>query len=118
MFNKKKNQMARYANALQNFTPTSKYALKHFCLTATGLDLHEAKELYDFLAEGLENLPDLDPLPPTFVDKTKNTLGEIFGLVDQHKDQIGQVIGIVQMLTGKRAPTMAASAQPLPPING
>lgn len=118
MFNKKKNQMARYANALQNFTPTSKYALKHFCLTATGLDLHEAKDLYDFLAEGLENLPDLDPLPPTFVDKTKNTLGEIFGLVDQHKDQIGQVIGIVQMLTGKRAPTMAASAQPLPPING
>ena len=118
MFNRRKEKMAKYANALQGFTPTSKYALKHFCLTATGLDLDEAQKLYTFLVDGLESLPDLDPLPPSFIDKTKNTLNELFGMVDDHKEQIGQVVGLVQSMFGKKAPTISDATTPLPPING
>ena len=118
MFNRRKKKMAKYANALQGFTPTSKYALKHFCLTATGLDLDEAQKLYTFLADGLESLPDLDPLPPSFIDKTKNTLNELFGMVDDHKEQIGQVVGLIQSLSGKKTFPQGAAVEPLPPING
>ncbi len=122
LFDKKK-KMANYANAMQNFRPTSKYALKHFCLIATGLDLEEAQKLYAFLSEGLETLPDFDPLPPTFMDKTKATIAEVFGLIKEHEDELGKGYGILQALLAKKGTVLpdidsAALAEPLPPING
>lgn len=123
LFDTKKKKMANYANALQNFRPTSKYALKHFCLTATGLDLEEAQKLYAFLSEGLESLPDFDPLPPSFMDKTKATLNDIFGLLKDHEDELGRGYNILQALLAKKGtvlPDLGSSApiEPLPPING
>lgn len=121
MIFKKENKMAKYANALQSFKPTSKYAMKHFCLTATGLDLDEAQKLYDYLSDGLETLPDFDPLPPTFMEKTKSTLNEIFGLIDEHKEQFGQGYSILQAIMSKRGTMLpdlgGTAADPLPPIN-
>lgn len=121
MFDSKK-KMARYANALQNFRPTSKYALKQFCLTVCDFDMKEARGLYDFLAEGLESLPDFDPLPPSFMDKTKLTLNDILGLVKEHKKELGQGYSILQAILAKKGTVLpdlgGLSTQQLPPING
>ena len=108
---------------MQNFRPTSKYALKQFCLTATDLDLTEAEKLYVFLAEGLESLPDFDPLPPSFMDKTKATLNDIFGLLKDHEDELGRGYSIIQALLAKKGTVLPdlgspAPVESLPPING
>lgn len=123
IFDNKKKKMANYANAMQNFRPTSKYALKHFCLTATGLDMDEAQKLYAFLSEGLDSLPDFDPLPPSFMEKTKSTLSDIFGLIKEHEEELGRGYSILQALLAKKGTVLpdlggAAPVEPLPPING
>jgi hypothetical protein len=122
LFDNKNKKMSRFVNAMQNFRPTSKYALKQFCLTATDLDLTEAEKLYAFLAEGLENLPDFDPLPPTFMDRTKTTLNEIFSILNDHKSELGQGYSILQAVMAKKGTVLpdlgGTVSESLPPING
>ena len=90
-------------NALQNYKPTSKSSLKHFCLMATDCNLTEAEKLYNFLIKDITELPDFDPAPLSFMDKTKGTLDEIINFTD-----------VVRSIFSKKPPVIN---NPLPPIN-
>lgn len=97
---------------------TSKAALKRQCLVIANGNVKEAKELYEFLAEDMKNLPATDPIPPTWQESTKNTLNGIIQWVTQNQGSIVQGIDYVRGLIGK-APIAAAeaAAEPLEEIN-
>lgn len=101
-------------NALQNYKPTSKSSLKHFCLMATDCNLTEAEKLYNFLIKDITELPDFDPAPLSFMDKTKGTLDEIINFTESHKDSLLQAVDMVRGIFSKRSPVIN---NPLPPIN-
>ena len=51
----------------QGLRATSKSSLKLQCLFCAKGDLKEAKELYDFFASDMPDLPDQDPVPSAYV---------------------------------------------------
>ena len=112
----KKNKRAM--DLIQQFTPTSKAALKQFCLTVAKGNVKEAQDLYDFYIKDLENLPMFDPVPPTFIERAKTTAEGIMGFVRDNQGEIMQGVELVKAMLGKgggMAP--AAPAEPLAPIN-
>ena len=59
--NKKRLEM------LQAIRPTSKSTLKMQCLFVCKGDIDEANKLYDYFAKDMPELPDYDPVQPTWV---------------------------------------------------
>lgn len=116
MFNNKRKQRDKMMQMAQQFTPTSKAALKQFCIAATNGDLQKAKDLYNFYIEGMEDLPMFDPVPPTMMEKVKGTADGIFGFIRENQDGIIQGVELIRGLMGK-GKTVETAASPLTPIN-
>lgn len=116
MFNKRK-QREKMMQMAQQFTPTSKAALKQFCIMASKGNVDEATKLYNFYIEGMEDLPMFDPVPPTVMEKVKGTADGIFGFIRENQDGIMQGVELIRSLTGKKK-AIEAAASALPPING
>ena len=91
---------------------TSKSSLKLQCLFAAKGDLKEAKELYDFFASDLTDLPDHDPVKPTWVDNTKEAVNGLVTWFKENQDTIAQGYDFIRV--GKSEPTSPAE---VPPIN-
>lgn len=115
MFNKR-NQREKMMQMAQQFTPTSKAALKQFCIMASKGDVDEATKLYNFYIEGMEELPMFDPVPPSVMERVKGTADGIFGFIRENQDGIMQGVELLRGLLGK-AKTATAAASALPPIN-
>ena len=115
MFNKRK-QREKMMQMAQQFTPTSKAALKQFCIMASKGNVDEATKLYNFYIEGMEDLPMFDPVPPTVMEKVKGTADGIFSFIRENQDGIMQGVELIRSLTGK-GKTVEAAAAALPPIN-
>lgn len=108
----------------QGLHATSKSSLKLQCLFCAKGDLKEAKELYEFFASDMPNLPDNDPTPPTWVDSTKNTLSGIVQWANENPNAVSGIYDFVRSLTGNRLPEIPRQAidtplveNHLPPIN-
>lgn len=99
---------------LQQLQPTSKTSLKMQCLTLSRGNIKEAQELYDYLASGIESLPDFDPVKPTFLESTKQTADGVLAWVRENKDTLAEGYDFIRGIVSKRA---ASPKQPLPPIN-
>ena len=56
---------------MQGIWPTSKATLKLQCLFCTKGDIDEAAKLYDYFAKDIPDLPDFDPVSPTWVGMRK-----------------------------------------------
>lgn len=104
---------------IQGIKPTSKATLKLQCLFATKGDIDEAKKLYDFFAEDMANLPDYDPVAPTWMDNTKETVNGIMGWVSENKDTLAQTYEFIRGIVQNRQlpPITPEPAEPLPSIN-
>lgn len=123
MFNKRKNR-EKMIQMVQQFTPTSKASLKQFCIVASKGNIDEATKLYDFYMKDMDELPMTDPVPPTWVDNTKNAITGIFDFVKEHQDGLSQGYEILRGIMasrGKNLPPLGnavnAAAESLPPIN-
>ena len=101
---------------LKGLTATSKSSLKLQCLFAAKGDLKEAKELYEFFASDLVNLPDNDPVQPTWVDNTKEVVTGLFSWVRENQDTLAQGFDFVRGIVG-RGNAVAEPVAELPPIN-
>lgn len=116
MFNKRK-QREKMMQMAQQFTPTSKAALKQFCIMASKGNVDEATKLYNFYIEGMEDLPMFDPVPPTMMEKVKGTADGIFGFIRENQDGIMQGVELIRGLMGKGKTVENAANAALPPIN-
>ena len=116
MFNKRK-QREKMMQMAQQFTPTSKAALKQFCIMASKGNVEEATKLYNFYIEGMEDLPMFDPVPPTMMEKVKGTADGIFGFIRENQDGIMQGVDLIRGLMWKGKAVENAANAALPPIN-
>lgn len=109
---------------IQAIRPTSRATLKMQCLFATKGDIDEAAKLYDYFAKDMPELPDYDPIQPTWLDKTSDVANGIVSWLGNNKDTLAQGYEIIRGFTGNRLPPLsfvpeppAPTAEPLPPIN-
>lgn len=103
-------------NMFENYQPTSKSSLKSFCIMLAKGDVKQASELYDFYIKDMDELPMFDPVPPSWMDNTKNAIGGFFNFIKENQDGIGQVTDIVRSVISKRG-AANATTEALPPIN-
>ena len=105
----------------QGIKATSKNSLKWQCLYCAKGDLKEAKELYDFLASDMPDLPDFDPVPMTWQQNTAQTVNGIMAWMKENQNTLAQAydffVGIIKNRGIPPTPPPAAPAAPLPPIN-
>lgn len=94
---------------------SSKMSLKMSCINACKGDVQRAKELYDFLSEGIEAIPDFDIQQPTMMQQVQQTVGNIFGWVKDNREDIVQAVGFIQSLRGGTS-SQFANAAPIPPL--
>lgn len=78
--------------------PSSKISLKMSCLASCKGDIDQAVKLYNFLAEGIESMPDYDiPKPSTF-DQIKQGAGQVFQWVKENREELAQGYNFIQSL--------------------
>ena len=104
---------------IQAITPTSKTSLKRQCLYAAKGNLKEAKELYDFFADDLKDLPDYDPVPKTWQQNTAETVNGVLSWVKENQGALAQGLEFVRAaIANKGIPPMAPEPTvALPSIN-
>jgi len=104
---------------LRMINPSSKIALKISCLQSCNGDIEKANKLYNFLAEGVDTIPDFDTPQPTFMQQASQTAGSVFGWVKENQNDIIQAWNFFQtMRNGGTIPAPGAPApQPeIPPL--
>ena len=112
--NKKKLEM------VQAIRPTSKATLKIQCLFACKGDIDEAAKLYEYFSKDMPELPDFDPVQPTWMDNTKETVNGLMSWIGENKDTLAQAYNFIQSVVQNRSLppiTPTETAAPLPPIN-
>lgn len=103
---------------IQGIRATSKSSLKLQCLYASKGNIKEAKELYDFFASDIESLPDHDPVKPSWLDNTKETVTGLVGWIKDNQDTLAQGYEFIRsVIQRKSLPTPPSAGEPLPPIN-
>lgn len=95
---------------IRAINPTSKAALKNQCLLIAQGDLQRAKEIYDYYIDGLEDLPALDPVPPTWQESTKETVNGIMAWLQNNGGTIVDGVNYIRGLLGKGAAAGEATA--------
>ena len=103
---------------IQSIRPTSKSSLKMQCLWACGADIKKAKELYDYFAADLPDLPDTDPVQPSWIDNTKLTVNGLMGWLKENQDTLANGYEFIRNVIANRGklPT-TITEEALPPIN-
>lgn len=98
--------------------PTSKASLKIQCLMI-GKTVDEANKLYDYFAKDMPDLPDFDPVPPTWQQNTAQTVNGVLGWLKENAGTIQQAYSLVQQIIANRGaiPVPPPPAEPLSPIN-
>lgn len=103
--------------------PSSKMALRMTCLQQANGDVKKAKELYDYLSEGMENMPEYPVQQPSFMQQAQQTVGSLFGWVKENQNDLVQAWNFVQSMRGGQpigapmpgiAPVPSVDIPPLP----
>ena len=111
--NKKKLEM------MKGIRPTSKATLKLQCLFVCKGDVEESAKLYDYFAKDMPELPDYDPVQPTWVDNTKETVNGLMGWFKENQDTLAQGYDFIRSVVQNKTlpPPVEAPSTPLPDIN-
>lgn len=91
------------AECLKDFRPTSKAQLRQFCMWFADGDVKKAREMYDYYSDGIE-LPDVEPEPPTKMQRLKDNAADIMAFVRDNQGDIATAIGFVRSFFGKATP--------------
>ena len=113
-FNKERKKKMEF---IQNYVPTSKAQLIQVAMYMNKGDVQKAQEFVDFYAKNL-NLPDFDPIAPTFMQQVKGSVSELYTWIKENQGDLVQGYQFIQSVIKNKGvvPTVEAEA-PLPPIN-
>ena len=112
LFDKKNERL----DMMQQLSFTSKASLKRQCLFVAGGNIREAKELYDFLIDDMQGLPDTDPVPASWQENTRDTVNGVFKWVKENRDTLSEGVGFLRSLF-QGVPSVTPPAAPLDEIN-
>lgn len=106
---------------IQNFVPTSKAQLIQVAMYYNKGDIQKAQEMFDFYNKNL-NLPDFDPVAPTFMQQVKKNASDIFTFMKENQGDIVQGYQMIYSIIKNKGalPIGEASGtveEALPPIN-
>lgn len=100
--------------------PTSKASLKMQCLVI-GKTVEEADKLYNYFAKDMPDLPDFDPVPPTWQQNTAQTINSIMAWMKENGGTIQQAYSTIQQIIANKGvlpiTPEASAAEPLQEIN-
>ena len=100
--------------------PSSKIALRMTCLQQAKGDVKKAKELYDYLSEGMETMPEYPVQQPSAMQQFQQMAGGIFGWVKENQNDLVQAVNFIQSIRGGQPIGMpiptAAPPVDIPPI--
>lgn len=102
---------------IPRLNPTSKTNLKQQCLLIAKGDLDKAERLYDYMTKGMDDLPTLDPVPPTTMQQVKETASTTFAWIKDNREDIMSWVGFLQSMFGKGGNLPPTNGGALPPIN-
>ena len=115
-FNKEKKKKMEF---IQNYVPTSKAQLLQVAMYFNKGDIAKAQEMFDYYSKNL-NLPDFDPVSPTFMQQVKGNAMDFFSWMKENQDDIVKgyqlIYGIIKN-KGELPMLSDATTEPLPPIN-
>lgn len=113
-----RKEKKRKMEFIQNYVPTSKAQLLQVAMYFNKGDVQKAQEMFDFYSRNLD-LPDFDPVAPTFMQQVRQTAGGLFSWIKENQEDIAQgydfLRSIVQRQSVVTAGTQATEA--LPDIN-
>lgn len=118
LFNPEKKMMMMPRNKIDMsmIVPTSKMSLKLSCLAACGNDIERATQLYQFMTADLQDLPDVDPVRPSGMERVMASADGILGWIGGHQAEIIQGIGIIRGLAQNTTAGAAAQVANVAPI--
>ena len=108
---KRRKQMME---AVSMIKPTSKAELKRQCLLLSNLDVDKAAKMYDFLIDGLEDIPAVEPTSKPFLQNFGEQASGVLGWFRDNQDVLSQGVSLIRGIIGKKG---AVPAAPLPQIN-
>lgn len=100
---------------MSQLVPTSKMALKTSCLRACNNDIERATKLYEYMTADLPDLPDLDPVVPSVMDRVFGGANDVIGWINEHQGEIMQGINLIKSIKAPAA-TPAPAVPPIPSI--
>lgn len=114
-FNKDKKKKMEF---IQNYVPTSKAQLLQVAMYFNKGDIAKAQEMFDYYSKNL-NLPDFDPVSPTFMQQVKGNAMDFFSWMKENQDDIVKGYQLIYGIIKNKGelPEMVAPAEPLPNIN-
>lgn len=106
---------------IKNYVPTSKAQLIQVVMMYHNGDMQKAQEMFDFYAKNLE-LPDFDPVQPTFMQQMKGGVSELYAWVKENQGDLVQGWQFLQAIIKNKGVIPAGepagtAAEALPPIN-
>ena len=104
---------------IQNYVPTSKAQLIQVAMFYNKGDIEKAQEMFDFYSRNLQ-LPDFDPVAPTFMQQIRGNFSDFYGWIKENQDDIVQGYQFIHSIIknkGEVIPTAIAGGEPLPVIN-
>lgn len=117
LFGKERKKKLEMVQAIR---PTSKATLKIQCLFACKGNIEEAGRLYDYFAKDMPELPDYDPVQPTWMDNTKESVNGVMAWFKENKDTLAQGYEFIREIVQNRsmpAAVIQPPTEPLPNIN-
>lgn len=102
---------------IQGIRPTSKATLKLQCMFCCRGNIDEATKLYDFFAKDMPNLPDYDPVAPTWIDSTKDVANGLMGWLKENQGTLAQGYEFIRSIIQSKGVLPSLEAPELPPIN-
>lgn len=113
-FNKERKKKMEF---IQGFVPTSKAQLLQVAMYMNKGEISKAQEFFDFYSRNL-NLPDFDPVSPTFMQQLKGSATELYSWIRENQGDIIQGYQFIQgIIKNKGAIIPEVAETPLPPIN-
>jgi len=115
-FNKERKKKMEF---IQSYIPTSKAQLIQVAMWYHKGDVQKAQEMVDFYTKNM-NLPDFDPVSPTFMQQLKTNASDVFTWVKENQSDIVQGYQLIYSIIKNKGALPIASdvtAEPLPPIN-
>lgn len=105
---------------IQSYVPTSKAQLLQVAMWYHKGNVEKAQEMFDFYSKNL-NLPDFDPISPTFMQKMKGNVSELYAWIKENQSDLIQGYQFIQSIIKNKGDIPMMPSQPieeaLPPIN-
>ena len=117
-FNKDKRKKMEF---IRSYIPTSKAQLIQVAMWYYNGSVEKAQEMVDFYTKNMQ-LPDFDPIAPTFMQQVKSNASDIYGWIKENQGDIVQGYQLIYSIIKNKGalpvgePT-GTVVEPLPPIN-